>query len=98
MNLSYKERQIKSRQTATYRDKLQMRCLSVWNKLEHTHQRLGKYSTCKILIMPHYECKLVFTQSLTEANGTAQEINLWDVSDHCKPKNSPKKSAWIYKG
>lgn len=47
--------------------------------------------------MPHYESTLVFTQSPSEANGTAQERNLWDASDHCKPKNSNNKSTWIYK-
>lgn len=41
--------------------------------------------------------KLVFTPSLTETNRTAQERKLWDASDHCKPKNSPNKSAWVYK-
>lgn len=74
-----------------------MRYLSVWNKVERSPQRLGKYSACEILIMPHYESTLVFTQSPSEANGTAQERNLWDASDHCKPKNSNNKSTWIYK-
>lgn len=39
-----------------------------------------------------YECK--FTQSLIEANGTAQRINLWDASDNCKLQNYPNESAY----
>lgn len=47
--------------------------------------------------MPCCERKFVFTQSLIEANGTTQGINLWDASDDGKLQNSPNEGALIHK-
>lgn len=86
---------MKSRKSS--RGKFQIRCLSVWTKVEYIQQNLGKHSSCKFWIMLCYKHKCVFIWSLTEANGEAQGINLWDASDNCELQNSSNESALIYK-